>query len=100
MITITTVGLRRHSCRSRTARLIDAFFVTPVRIFVWFIFIGTAYQLIIQRLLEDWRMTRLQKRPARHVIRLRLRAQRRRSPPPSSCERGWSSRAGHVIDRG
>jgi len=48
--------------------LIDAFFVTPVRIFVWFIFLGTAYQFIIQRLIEEWRMTRLQEQLRDRVI--------------------------------
>lgn len=60
MITITTVGYGDIVPVSDEARLIDAFFVTPVRVFVWFIFLGTAYQFIIQRLIEEWRMTRLQ----------------------------------------
>jgi len=68
MITITTVGYGDIVPVSDPARLIDAFFVTPVRVFVWFIFIGTAYQLIIERLLEEWRMTRLQKELKGHVI--------------------------------
>jgi voltage-gated potassium channel len=68
MVTITTVGYGDIVPVSDQARLIDAFFVTPVRIFVWFIFIGTAYQLIIQRLLEEWHMTRLQKELQDHVI--------------------------------
>ena len=68
MITISTVGYGDIVPVSDTARLIDAFFVTPVRIFVWLIFIGTAYQLLIQRLLEEWRMTRLQRELEDHVI--------------------------------
>ena len=60
MVTITTVGYGDIVPVSDRARLIDAFFVTPVRIFVWLIFLGTAYQLIIQRLIEEWRMLRLQ----------------------------------------
>ena len=61
MVTITTVGYGDIVPVSDQARLIDAFFVTPVRIFVWLIFLGTAYQLIIQRLIEEWRMLRLQR---------------------------------------
>ena len=76
MITITTVGYGDIVPVSDQARLIDAFFVTPVRIFVWFIFLGTAYQLIIQRLIEEWRMTRLQTRPAGPRGPVRLRPQR------------------------
>lgn len=68
MITITTVGYGDIVPVSDQARLIDAFLVTPARIFVWFIFLGTAYQLIIERVLEDWRMTRLQQQLAGHVI--------------------------------
>jgi voltage-gated potassium channel len=41
---------------------------TPVRIFVWLLFLGTAYQLIIQRLLEEWRVMRLQADLQDHVI--------------------------------
>ena len=68
MITITTVGYGDIVPVSDHARLIDAFFVTPVRIFVWFVFLGTAYQLIIQRLIEEWRMTRLQSQLQDHVV--------------------------------
>jgi voltage-gated potassium channel len=68
MITITTVGYGDIVPVSDEARLIDAFFVTPVRIFVWFIFLGTAYQFIIQRLIEEWRMTRLQQQLRDHVV--------------------------------
>ena len=68
MITITTVGYGDIVPVSDQARLIDAFFVTPVRIFVWFIFLGTAYQFIIKRLVEEWRMTRLQQELQDHVV--------------------------------
>jgi voltage-gated potassium channel len=68
MITITTVGYGDIVPVSDQARLIDAFFVTPVRIFVWFTFLGTAYQLIIKRLIEEWRMTRLQRELRDHVV--------------------------------
>lgn len=68
MITITTVGYGDIVPVSDQARLVDAFFVTPVRIFVWFIFLGTAYQFIIKRLVEEWRMTRLQQELQGHVV--------------------------------
>jgi len=50
------------------ARLVDAILVTPIRLFIWLIFIGTAYQLVLQRLIEDFRMRRLQARLRDHVI--------------------------------
>jgi voltage-gated potassium channel len=68
MITITTVGYGDIVPVSNQARLIDAFFVTPVRIFVWLVFLGTAYQLVLQRLIEEWRMLRLQRELQDHVI--------------------------------
>ncbi|MGE0113524.1 MAG: TrkA family potassium uptake protein [Steroidobacteraceae bacterium] len=68
MVTITTVGYGDIVPVSVSARMIDAFLVTPIRIFVWFIFIGTAYQLVVQRVIEDWRMSRLQQRLADHVV--------------------------------
>ncbi|MBX9658143.1 MAG: potassium channel family protein [Nitrospiraceae bacterium] len=49
MITITTVGYGDIAPVTPRARLIDAFIVTPVRIAVWLMFLGTAYQLIIRR---------------------------------------------------
>src|SRR5688500_4988677 len=42
MITVTTVGYGDIVPVSDTARLIDAFAVTPIRIFIWLIFLGTA----------------------------------------------------------
>ncbi|HET7204823.1 MAG TPA: potassium channel family protein, partial [Steroidobacteraceae bacterium] len=68
MVTVTTVGYGDIVPVSDGARLIDAFFVTPVRIFVWLIFLGTAYQLVLQRLIEEWRMLRLQRELKGHVI--------------------------------
>jgi len=68
MVTITTVGYGDIVPVSTSARLIDALFVTPIRVFVWFIFIGTAYQLVVQRVIEDWRMSRLQRRLSDHVV--------------------------------
>lgn len=68
MVTVTTVGYGDIVPVSDQARLIDAFFVTPVRIFVWLIFLGTAYQLVLQRLIEEWRMMQLQRELQGHVI--------------------------------
>jgi voltage-gated potassium channel len=98
MITISTVGYGDIVPVSDTARLIDAFFVTPVRIFVWFIFIGTAYQLLIQRLLEEWRMTRLQRDLEDHVI-LCGYGHSGSIAASELRERGWSSERITVIDQ-
>lgn len=68
MITVTTVGYGDIVPVTTRARLIDALVVTPVRIAVWFLFLGTAYQLIIRQYMEDYRMAKLQATLNRHII--------------------------------
>lgn len=68
MVSVTTVGYGDIVPVTPQARLIDALFVTPIRLFIWLIFIGTAYQLVLQRLIEDFRMRRLQARLRGHVV--------------------------------
>jgi voltage-gated potassium channel len=68
MITVATVGYGDIVPVSDRARVIDALFVTPVRIFVWFIFLGTAYQFVFQKIWEGIRMSRLRDRLAGHVV--------------------------------
>ncbi len=68
MVTVTTVGYGDIVPVSDRARLIDALFITPIRLFVWFIFLGTAYEFLIQRSMEDFRMLRLQRNLLKHVV--------------------------------
>ena len=68
MVSVTTVGYGDIVPVTRQARLVDAVLVTPIRLFIWLIFIGTAYQLVLQRLIEDFRMRRLQARLQQHVV--------------------------------
>ncbi len=68
MVTVTTVGYGDIVPVSARARLIDALLVTPIRLLVWFIFLGTAYEFLIQRSIEDLRMLRLQQRLSNHVV--------------------------------
>lgn len=68
MITVTTVGYGDIVPVEPHTRVIDALFITPVRIFIWFIFLGTAYQLVIQKVVEDFRMAQLRDRLRDHVI--------------------------------
>jgi len=68
MVTVTTVGYGDIVPVSDRARMVDAFLVTPIRIFIWFIFLGTAYQLVFQKLLEDYRMSRLNDQLQDHVV--------------------------------
>jgi voltage-gated potassium channel len=68
MVTVTTVGYGDIVPVTARARLIDALFISPVRIFVWFLFIGTAYRFLVQKVIEDLRMMRLQKDLKNHVL--------------------------------
>lgn len=67
-ITVTTVGYGDIVPIGERARLIDALLVTPIRIFVWFIFLGTAYEFVFQRIMEDLRMNALRDSLTDHII--------------------------------
>ncbi len=68
MITISTVGYGDIVPVSTSARMLDALVVTPIRLGVWFLFLGTAYQLIIRQYMEGYRMTKLQESLNGHII--------------------------------
>ncbi|MEG3165332.1 NAD-binding protein [Sphingomonas sp. PB2P19] len=68
MITVTTVGYGDIVPVTTQARMFDTFVVTPVRLFVWIIFLGTAYDFLLKRVWETWRMTVIQRHLHRHVI--------------------------------
>jgi voltage-gated potassium channel len=68
MVSVTTVGYGDIVPVTRQARIVDALLVTPIRLFIWLIFVGTAYQLVLQRLVEDFRMRRLQSKLQDHAV--------------------------------
>ena len=68
MISITTTGFGDIAPISDRARLVEAVIVTPVRFAVLFIFVGAAYDFIIKRSWEKWRMARIQKQLSDHVV--------------------------------
>ncbi|RMH31525.1 MAG: hypothetical protein D6690_16025, partial [Nitrospirae bacterium] len=68
MVTITTVGYGDIVPVTTRARLLDALVITPVRIFIWVIFLGTAYQLALRQFSEVFRMAKLQTSLDQHVI--------------------------------
>ncbi|MCK6370810.1 MAG: potassium channel family protein, partial [Gammaproteobacteria bacterium] len=68
MVTITTVGYGDIVPVSERARLLDALLVTPARLFIWLIFIGTAYQFVVERIIEDTRMRIRQVQLRDHVV--------------------------------
>jgi voltage-gated potassium channel len=68
MITITTVGYGDIVPVSERARLIDAFLITPIRLFLWLIFLGTAFDMLFKRSWERWRMRQIQKKLNGHTV--------------------------------
>ena len=68
MISITTTGFGDIAPISDRARLVEALIVTPVRVMVLFIFVGTAYNFVIRRSWEKWRMARIQAQLSNHVV--------------------------------
>jgi voltage-gated potassium channel len=68
MISITTTGFGDIAPISDRARLIEAVIVTPIRFAVLFIFVGAAYDFVIRRGWEKWRMKRIQERLTDHVV--------------------------------
>ncbi|WP_133366587.1 potassium channel family protein [Qipengyuania sediminis] len=68
LISITTTGFGDIHPISDRARLVEGAIVTPIRILVLFIFIGTAYTYVIQRGWEKWRMARIQAKLSGHIV--------------------------------
>lgn len=98
MVTVTTVGYGDIVPVTPQARLIDAVLVTPIRLFIWLIFLGTAYQLVLQRFIEELRMQRLQARLQDHVVICGF-GHSGRSAAQEIVKRGTSPDSVLVIDR-
>lgn len=68
MISITTTGYGDIAPVTERARLFDALVVTPIRVFVVLLFIGTAYNFVLKRTWDKWRMAILQRNLTKHII--------------------------------
>lgn len=68
MISITTTGYGDIVPVTDQARMFDALIVTPIRIFVILIFLGTAYSFVFQRTWDKWRMALIQRNLKNHTI--------------------------------
>lgn len=68
MISITTTGFGDIAPVSDKARLVEAVIVTPIRFAVIFIFVGAAYNFVIKRSWEKFRMARIQQRLTGHYV--------------------------------
>ena len=67
-ISVTTTGYGDIVPVSTGARMFDAFVVTPIRVFVVLLFLGTAYNFVLKRTWEKWRMVAIQKNLSGHVV--------------------------------
>ena len=68
MISVTTTGFGDITPVTDRARMVEAIIVTPIRFAVFFIFVGTAYNFIIKRSWEKWRMARIQENLEDHIV--------------------------------
>ncbi|WP_238475170.1 potassium channel family protein [Sphingomonas cavernae] len=67
-ISITTTGYGDIAPVTERARLFDALIVTPIRIFVVLIFLGTAYNFVFKRTWDRWRMRVIQRNLHDHIV--------------------------------
>jgi voltage-gated potassium channel len=70
VVSLATVGYGDIAPVTPEARLINAVVMTPMRIFVWVLFLGTAYELTLLRLRlrEDYQLRQLHDRLKGHTI--------------------------------
>ena len=68
IVGITNTFSDFNPCHGNVPRLIEAVIVTPIRIAVLFIFVGTAYSFVIKRTWEKWRMARIQAKLTDHIV--------------------------------
>jgi len=68
VITVTTVGYGDIVPVSTSARMFDTFVVTPIRIFVFLIFLGSAYSFMLRQGWERWRMGLVRRGLRDHVV--------------------------------
>lgn len=67
-ISVTTTGYGDIVPVSNSARMFDAFVVTPIRVFVVLLFLGTAYNFVLKRTWDKWRMAAIQKNLSGHIV--------------------------------
>jgi len=68
VVSLTTVGYGDIVPVTGDARLLNAVFLTPVRVVLWGLFLGTAYEIVIQQYRERVQMRKLRQRLKGHVI--------------------------------
>ena len=68
IVSLTTVGYGDIVPVTPLARFINAILLTPVRVFLWALFLGTTYELTLQQYRERKQMTKLKERLKNHAI--------------------------------
>jgi voltage-gated potassium channel len=68
VVSLATVGYGDISPVTAEARLTNALLLTPIRIFIWMVFLGTTYQLVLLRYRESFQMEQLRSRLNGHTI--------------------------------
>ncbi len=70
VVSLTTLGYGDISPVTTEARLLNALLLTPIRVFLWILFLGTAYEMTLLRLKfrEDRYMRELEDRLKDHVV--------------------------------
>ncbi len=68
IVSLTTVGYGDIVPVTPLARFINAILLTPVRVFLWALFLGTTYELTLQQYRERKQMTKLKDRLKDHAI--------------------------------
>ena len=70
VVSLTTLGYGDISPVTAEARLLNAVLLTPIRIFLWVLFLGTAYEMSILRLRfrEERQMRELHERLKDHIV--------------------------------
>ncbi len=68
IVSLTTVGYGDIVPMTPLARFINAILLTPVRVFLWAVFLGTAYELTLQRYRERVQMKKIQEQLNNHAI--------------------------------
>lgn len=68
MVTVTSVGYGDIVPVTDRAKLIDTFLITPIRLFVFLLFLGTAYDFLFKRYWDRLRMRMIQKSLSGHTV--------------------------------
>lgn len=68
IISLTTVGYGDIVPITPGARFFNSVLLTPVRVFVWITFLGTTYEIFVQRFREGRLMTQLKEKLKNHTI--------------------------------